>query len=83
MFDGIFDAEEDDYSSPTTTNYQYKRLPRTCAHYLDIPDKERVAGTPVGLKNQGCTCYLNSLLQILFFTPEFRNVIYKIPLFVR
>ncbi|XP_044287749.1 ubiquitin carboxyl-terminal hydrolase 40-like isoform X2 [Varanus komodoensis] len=25
-----------------------------------------------GIKNQGGTCYLNSLLQTLLFTPEFR-----------
>lgn len=28
----------------------------------------------VGLKNQGATCYLNSLLQSLYFTPAFRKV---------
>ena len=28
----------------------------------------------VGLKNQGATCYLNSLLQSLFFTNSFREV---------
>jgi ubiquitin C-terminal hydrolase len=28
----------------------------------------------VGLKNQGATCYLNSLLQSLYFTNAFRQV---------
>lgn len=28
----------------------------------------------VGLKNQGATCYLNSLLQSLYFTNAFRKV---------
>lgn len=31
----------------------------------------------VGLVNQAMTCYLNSLLQALFMTPEFRNSLYK------
>jgi ubiquitin carboxyl-terminal hydrolase 47 len=30
----------------------------------------------VGLSNQGATCYLNSLLQTLFMTPEFRKAIF-------
>ncbi|XP_041351651.1 ubiquitin carboxyl-terminal hydrolase 47-like [Gigantopelta aegis] len=30
----------------------------------------------VGLVNQAMTCYLNSLIQTLFMTPEFRNAIY-------
>lgn len=28
----------------------------------------------VGLRNQGATCYLNSLLQSLYFTNAFRKV---------
>lgn len=31
----------------------------------------------VGLVNQAMTCYLNSLLQTLFMTPEFRNAVYR------
>ena len=31
----------------------------------------------VGLVNQAATCYLNSLLQTLYMTPEFRNALYK------
>ncbi|XP_053953132.1 ubiquitin carboxyl-terminal hydrolase 47 isoform X2 [Anastrepha ludens] len=31
----------------------------------------------VGLVNQAMTCYLNSLLQALFMTPEFRNALYR------
>uniref|UniRef100_A0A6B2EIY1 Ubiquitin carboxyl-terminal hydrolase 47 n=1 Tax=Phlebotomus kandelakii TaxID=1109342 RepID=A0A6B2EIY1_9DIPT len=40
--------------------------------------KERRKTTAfVGLVNQAMTCYLNSLLQALFMTPEFRNALYK------
>jgi len=31
----------------------------------------------VGLVNQAMTCYLNSLLQTLYMTPEFRNALYS------
>ncbi|KAG4301231.1 hypothetical protein PCK1_002541 [Pneumocystis canis] len=33
----------------------------------------------VGLKNQGATCYMNSLLQSLYFTNFFRRAVYMIP----
>jgi len=33
----------------------------------------------VGLRNQGATCYLNSLLQSLYCTNAFRKAIYNIP----
>eukprot|EP00238_Polyblepharides_amylifera_P000665 CAMPEP_0196572050 /NCGR_PEP_ID=MMETSP1081-20130531/2168_1 /TAXON_ID=36882 /ORGANISM="Pyramimonas amylifera, Strain CCMP720" /LENGTH=1108 /DNA_ID=CAMNT_0041889233 /DNA_START=195 /DNA_END=3521 /DNA_ORIENTATION=- len=33
----------------------------------------------VGLKNQGATCYMNSLLQTLFHLPYFRKAVYHMP----
>ena len=30
-----------------------------------------------GLQNQGATCYLNSLIQTLYMTPEFRSILYS------
>eukprot|EP01101_Sappina_pedata_P002182 TRINITY_DN12439_c0_g1_i1.p1 TRINITY_DN12439_c0_g1~~TRINITY_DN12439_c0_g1_i1.p1 ORF type:complete len:1099 (+),score=421.81 TRINITY_DN12439_c0_g1_i1:26-3298(+) len=33
----------------------------------------------VGLKNQGATCYMNSLLQSLFHIGEFRRAVYSMP----
>jgi len=39
----------------------------------DTNDKQEF----VGLSNQGATCYMNSLLQTLFLTPEFRREIYR------
>lgn len=33
----------------------------------------------VGLKNQGATCYMNSLLQSLYCTHYFRKAVYQIP----
>jgi len=33
----------------------------------------------VGLKNQGATCYMNSLLQVLYFSNMLRKAVYKMP----
>lgn len=33
----------------------------------------------VGLKNQGATCYMNSLLQTMYFTNQLRKAVYKMP----
>lgn len=47
-------------------------LPTSYKDYFDDDDTGYV-----GLINQAMTCYLNSLLQTLFMTPEFRNAIYR------
>lgn len=45
--------------------------------FLGYDSKDATGYT--GLVNQGATCYLNSLLQSLYFTKAFRNSVYDIP----
>jgi ubiquitin carboxyl-terminal hydrolase 7 len=33
----------------------------------------------IGLRNQGATCYMNSLLQALYHLPAFRRLVYEMP----
>jgi len=47
-------------------------------HNMTNYDSKKETGY-VGLKNQGATCYLNSLLQSLYFTNAFRKAVYQIP----
>ena len=47
-------------------------------HNFNNYDSKKETGL-VGLKNQGATCYLNSLLQSLYFTNAFRKAVYQIP----
>ena len=47
-------------------------------HNFDGYDSKKETGM-IGLKNQGATCYLNSLLQSLYFTDAFRKAVHQIP----
>ncbi|PSK36766.1 hypothetical protein B9Z65_1949 [Elsinoe australis] len=47
-------------------------------HNFNNYDSKKETGM-VGLRNQGATCYLNSLLQSLYFTNAFRKAVYQIP----
>lgn len=49
------------------TRQQQQHLATTSTHHHSF----------VGLVNQAMTCYLNSLLQALYMTPEFRNALYN------
>ncbi|CAB4014089.1 ubiquitin carboxyl-terminal hydrolase 47 isoform X2, partial [Paramuricea clavata] len=67
MFDSSSSA-----GSTSTTPY-YGPYSNTSSSYTDLSKSDT---GHVGLVNQAMTCYLNSLLQTLFMTPEFRNAIY-------
>ncbi|KAG0370867.1 Ubiquitin carboxyl-terminal hydrolase 48 [Gamsiella multidivaricata] len=47
------------------------------ADKLDPRISKRVENTPAGMKNLGATCYANSLLQVWFHNPAFRDIIYR------
>uniref|UniRef100_A0A8C8FUT8 Ubiquitin carboxyl-terminal hydrolase 47 n=1 Tax=Oncorhynchus tshawytscha TaxID=74940 RepID=A0A8C8FUT8_ONCTS len=76
--DGLDDSSQERFIGP---------LPRDCTvgcssdysspsySYSSILNKSDTGY--VGLVNQAMTCYLNSLLQTLFMTPEFRNALYN------
>ena len=66
MLEGLFDEEAGDFpSKPGPGEERGSRVPR--------PPAPRNSSGLCGLSNLGATCYLNSLLQTLHFTPEFRG----------
>lgn len=46
---------------------------------LSLLPSHTTSAAYLGLRNQGNTCYMNSLLQSLHHLPEFRRAIYSIP----
>eukprot|EP01041_Mallomonas_annulata_P003615 gene3615-7195_t len=58
-------------SSPCTALIVYNPNP-----LMTIQSFEKKTWCFVGLSNQGATCYMNSLLQTLYMTPEFRRAVY-------
>ena len=59
-----------------TKLYQYNSLQFwKSSNYSDwkLSFEDDIKQNFVGLKNLGCTCYMNSLFQILFFIPSFRE----------
>ncbi|EPY51310.1 ubiquitin carboxy terminal hydrolase Ubp22 [Schizosaccharomyces cryophilus OY26] len=47
-------------------------------HSFNHYDSKSMTGY-VGLKNQGATCYMNSLLQSLYIIGAFRRIVYQVP----
>ncbi|XP_069869558.1 ubiquitin carboxyl-terminal hydrolase 40 isoform X2 [Dipodomys merriami] len=72
MFGDLF---EEDYSS--VSNNQYGKGKNLKTKTLEPPAPREFTNLS-GIRNQGGTCYLNSLLQTLHFTPEFREALFSL-----
>uniref|UniRef100_A0A8D1TZL6 Ubiquitin carboxyl-terminal hydrolase 40 n=1 Tax=Sus scrofa TaxID=9823 RepID=A0A8D1TZL6_PIG len=72
MFGDLF---EEDYSSVSNNHYGKGKKLKTKT--LE-PSAPREFTNLSGIRNQGGTCYLNSLLQTLHFTPEFREALFSL-----
>ncbi|KAL9646991.1 hypothetical protein ABK040_013847 [Willaertia magna] len=86
MFGELFALEEgiDDRASITNGNNSSSNSTTTSsskgAKMPTLDSLQRQKSNFVGLKNQGATCYLNSLIQTLFMTPPIRSSFLKLNL---
>ncbi|MCJ8750146.1 hypothetical protein PDJAM_G00259220 [Pangasius djambal] len=72
MFGDLFEEEEESTTN-TTTNSITQGKGKGCE-----PPPPRGKLKLCGIRNQGSTCYLNSLLQTLLHTPEFREELFSL-----
>ena len=79
-FDGKWDRPlvENDCAKVTAYVRVLKDPTGVLWHNFVNYDSKKETGM-VGLRNQGATCYLNSLLQSLYLTGAFRKAVYQIP----
>ncbi|KAM8833045.1 ubiquitin carboxyl-terminal hydrolase 40 [Synchiropus picturatus] len=71
MFGNLFEDDEEESSSSRTSKGRVSKG-------VEEPPPPRGRSNLCGIKNQGGTCYLNSLLQTLLFTPEFREELFRL-----
>jgi ubiquitin carboxyl-terminal hydrolase 7 len=73
------DKEEDFDQSIKEKKDKAHELSQTSSssHNPEEKEKAEVERKFAGLGNQGATCYMNSLLQALYMSPDFRIMIYR------
>ncbi|KAJ0009110.1 hypothetical protein NQD34_016525 [Periophthalmus magnuspinnatus] len=71
MFGNLFEEDDEEGSSSISSKGRVLKGP-------EEPPPPRGRSNLCGIKNQGGTCYLNSLLQTLLFTPEFRGELFSL-----
>ncbi|XP_075036531.1 ubiquitin carboxyl-terminal hydrolase 40 isoform X2 [Mixophyes fleayi] len=74
MFGDLFEEEEDFSFLSNSTCTNGRKSQSKDSDVLEPRGDSRLSG----LRNQGSTCYLNSLLQTLLFTPEFREALFAL-----
>ena len=77
MFEDLFIEEgEEDYMVLSSEAPRHSNLAET----QPTPPNPRGYSNLCGLYNQGTTCYLNSVIQSMFMTPELRKAVFDLPL---
>ncbi|XP_060066969.1 ubiquitin carboxyl-terminal hydrolase 40-like [Ylistrum balloti] len=71
MLAGLFGEEQVGSALPSESKQVNKST-------VPCPPRPRIQCGLAGIRNQGATCYLNSLLQTLFLTPEFREALFDL-----
>jgi len=75
MFDNLFSTDDFGDIGSTST---YTAVCASKVSGTQKPPAKRSTYGFVGLQNQGATCYLNSLLQTMYMTPELRHGLFDI-----
>lgn len=76
----LLEGDVDTGYSTTQTQSITKSRMRSVADELELPPIPRDSNMFSGLRNQGATCYLNSLFQAFFMCPEIRQFFYELDL---